>query len=141
MPAPAIVAFTGRYRFLSNFWSVAVVLDGVTYPSVENAYQAAKVHPTEREPFVACSAAVAKARGRAVRLAADWEEVKVEIMSDLLAQKFAPSTPLARMLLDTGDARLIEGNTWGDTFWGMCRGEGQNMLGQLLMARRDDLRR
>lgn len=137
----AIVAFNGAFRFLSNFWTVDVVLDGVTYPSVENAYQAAKVRPEERQPFVNCSAAVAKRRGREVKIAADWEEVKVDIMRDLLAQKFAPGTRLAGALLDTGDATLIEGNTWGDTFWGKCRGQGRNMLGELLMAQRAALRR
>lgn len=131
-----IVAFNGAFRFLSNFWTVDVVLDGVTYPSVENAYQAAKVRPEERQPFIHCSAADAKRLGREVKIAADWEEVKVDIMCDLLAQKFAPGTRLAGALLGTGDAMLIEGNTWGDTFWGKCRGEGQNMLGRLLMERR-----
>lgn len=136
----AIVAFKGAFRFLSNFWGVSVDLDGVTYPSVENAYQAAKVRPEERQSFVHCSAAVAKRLGREVKIAADWEEVKVDIMRDLLAQKFAASTVLARRLVETGDAVLVEGNSWGDTFWGKCRGKGENMLGRLLMEQRAKLR-
>lgn len=28
--------------------------------------------------------------------------------------------------MDTGDAILIEGNYWNDTYWGKCNGEGQN---------------
>ena len=43
-------------------------------------------------------------------------------------------------LLDTGDRELIEGNTWGDRFWGVCRGEGENKLGRILMRVRDELR-
>lgn len=39
-------------------------------------------------------------------------------------------------LVGTGDAMLVEGNTWGDKFWGVCRGEGENQLGKLLMERR-----
>ena len=31
---------------------------------------------------------------------------------------------------------LVEGNYWGDTFWGICNGEGTNWLGILLMAER-----
>ena len=63
-----------------------------------------------------------------------------EVMRGLLARKFAPGTELAARLLATGDAQLVEGNTWGDRFWGVCRGQGRNQLGQLLMERRDQLR-
>jgi len=47
---------------------------------------------------------------------------------------------LKQMLLDTGDQELVEGNTWNDTFWGVCRGEGQNNLGKILMKVRMELR-
>ena len=43
------------------------------------------------------------------------------------------------MLLDTGGAVLIEGNTWNDTFWGACNGKGLNHLGRILMTLRHDL--
>lgn len=41
--------------------------------------------------------------------------------------------------LATGDAILIEGNTWGDRFWGVCEGFGQNHLGHVLMRVRVQL--
>ncbi len=47
---------------------------------------------------------------------------------------------LAQRLLATGDAELVEGNNWGDRFWGICRGEGRNELGKILMKVRDELR-
>lgn len=59
-------------------------------------------------------------------------------MEDLLRQKFS-KTPLRRLLLATGEAELIEGNTWGDTYWGVCHGVGQNHLGCLLMKIRGEL--
>ena len=43
-------------------------------------------------------------------------------------------------LLDTGDTELIEGNNWHDTFWGVCKGKGQNNLGKILMEVRKDIR-
>ena len=46
---------------------------------------------------------------------------------------------LAR-LLETGDVYLEETNTWGDVFWGVCNGKGENMLGQVLMLIRDELK-
>ena len=42
-------------------------------------------------------------------------------------------------LLATGKATLVEGNSWGDTFWGVCRGKGKNMLGKILMRVRKRL--
>jgi predicted NAD-dependent protein-ADP-ribosyltransferase YbiA (DUF1768 family) len=60
-------------------------------------------------------------------------------MRDLLRQKFA-HPELRRLLLATGDAELVEGNTWGDRFWGVCAGRGQNHLGRLLMAIRAEIR-
>jgi len=36
----------------------------------------------------------------------------------------------------SGEAELVEENTWGDRFWGRSRGVGKNMLGQLLTALR-----
>ena len=47
---------------------------------------------------------------------------------------------LAAKLLATGEATLVEGNHWGDTFWGVCDGEGRNQLGEILMTVREELR-
>lgn len=54
----------------------------------------------------------------------------------LLMKKFNQE-PFHSKLIATGDSQLIEGNTWGDTYWGVCRGKGQNKLGKLLMKVRD----
>ncbi len=40
---------------------------------------------------------------------------------------------IVKFLVPTADAELIEGNTWNDRFWGVCRGQGGNELGQILM--------
>ena len=53
-------------------------------------------------------------------------------MASLLFAKFA-QPELRKLLCETGDADLVEGNTWGDKFWGVCEGKGKNMLGLLLM--------
>jgi hypothetical protein len=116
-----------------------VQLDGVVYPSVENAYQAAKTSPKFRKPFLACSAAKSKKLGRTLEIRTDWDSVKVQIMRDLLIQKFGPGTELADKLRDTYPHVLIEGNWWNDQFWGVCRGVGLNWLGRLLMEIRKDL--
>ena len=60
-------------------------------------------------------------------------------MRQILAKKFTPTNELGQRLIATGDAELIEGNTWGDTIWGVCDGKGDNMLGKILMERRAHL--
>lgn len=145
-----IDSFSGKYRFLSNFYRCYIEYEGITYPSVEHAYQAAKtLSKNERSRIAAMSTpGEAKRAGRQVKLRADWEQVKVAIMLELLRKKFdpdalgayAPNETKAAALLATGDAELIEGNTWGDRFWGVCGGVGENMLGKLLMQVREELR-
>jgi predicted NAD-dependent protein-ADP-ribosyltransferase YbiA (DUF1768 family) len=59
-------------------------------------------------------------------------------MRDLLIQKFSQD-PFKAALLATGDAYLEETNHWGDVYWGVCNGVGQNRLGHALMEIRADL--
>ena len=117
-------------------------LDGVEYPTVEHAYQAAKtVDPQERLQFQGdITAGQAKLAGRHVTLRPDWEEVKIDVMRDLSRQKYEDAI-YAAFLLDTGDLYIEETNSWGDTFWGVCEGKGQNVLGNILMGIRTDLRK
>lgn len=132
-----ITSFTGPDRFLSNFWPCVITYEGLVFGSVEAAYQAAKcVNAVDMIPFQGYSPAEAKRAGRRVEMLPHFDTVKVSIMSVLLSLKFASHTPLADKLLATGDAYLEEGNTWGDRFWGVCGGVGENYLGRLLMARR-----
>ena len=131
-----IESFSGDYRWLSNFHPCKIKYGGLVYPSVEHAYQAAKAPPDGRTAFLGITASQAKHLGRRKACVPDWDNWKVSIMRELLQIKFAPDTPLAKKLIATAPAKLVEGNYWGDTFWGVCRGQGQNMLGQLLMQQR-----
>jgi predicted NAD-dependent protein-ADP-ribosyltransferase YbiA (DUF1768 family) len=69
----------------------------------------------------------------------NWDNLKIRVMADLLWQKFQNKN-LQKMLLDTGDKYLIEGNTWNDVFWGVCDGQGQNVLGVAVMTIRKILK-
>ncbi len=135
-----IDSFRGAHRFLSNFHPCRVALDGVVYRSVEHAYQAAKTTNRERRKELhGLTAGGAKPWGRALPRRPDWEAVKLDVMHNLLRQKFLGDEDLAAQLLATGDQDLIEGNTWGDTYWGVCSGRGTNHLGRLLMQVRSEL--
>lgn len=137
-----IESFRGRHDFLSNFHANPITFDGITYPTAEHAFQAQKTHDQEARGRIATLATPGKAKyaGKRVTLRPDWEQVKREVMEAILRVKFAPGTALAAELIATGDATLIEGNTWNDRYWGVCRGTGQNHLGLILMAIREDLR-
>src|SRR4051812_19647737 len=118
-----ITSFTGRYRFLSNFAYSRVITDGpggkMEWTTVEHAYQSCK-HGSEAwrlTVWTATTPGQAKRIGRRVPLRSDWEKVKVPIMLDLLRQKFSKGY-LREWLIETGDRELIEGNWWGDTYWG-----------------------
>lgn len=137
----AIRSFTGKNRFLSNFWSTTIIHDGHIYPSVENAYQAAKLFPSMRAVFRSCSPSEAKRRGKATpSMYTDegWNKEKVPLMTALVHQKFQDGY-LREKLLATGDRHLEEGNSWGDTFWGTSGGVGRNELGRILMETRAKL--
>jgi ribA/ribD-fused uncharacterized protein len=137
----SINSFRGEHRFLSNFYPAIVKLEGVLYPTVEHAFQAAKTTDQRlRAEIRNCeTAADAKQLGRRVPLRPDWDAVKVLIMENFVRQKFAPGSNLAARLIATGNAVLVEGNDWGDTFWGVCRGKGENMMGRILMLVRAEL--
>lgn len=136
-----IERFTGDYAFLSNFHPSIVFLDGRMYPTVENAFQAAKcLHEEDRAQFVALTPGQAKRLGRKVEMRPDWNSARLGVMHDLVLQKFRNHAELQEKLLATNDATLVEGNQWHDTFWGVCNGVGQNNLGQILMNVRGILR-
>lgn len=137
-----ILEFKGKYAWLSNFFYCEIKHDGYTYPTVEHAYQAAKtLDPKDRE-YVrkSRSPGIAKARGRAVNIREDWEKIKDHVMYQLVLHKFSAHFVLRQDLLKTAPYKLVEGNSWGDTYWGVCDGKGQNKLGIILMQVRWDLR-
>lgn len=138
----SIDSFSGYYHFLSNFSAAEVWLDGESYPSTEHAYQAAKTDDPDwrRRIQLAPTPNAAKRIGRSAPMREGFEEQKVEVMYDLVRQKFRQHGRLAERLLATGDRELVEGNWWGDSFWGVCDGRGENHLGRVLMRVRREMR-
>lgn len=133
-----ISEFKGEYEFLSNFFPSVIPRDGLLYPTVEHAFQAAKTFDIVEKLCIqeASTPGKAKRMGREVALRSDWEEVKLQVMENCLREKFDNHKLLRDKLIATGDEELVEGNWWNDTFWGVCNGRGQNNLGKLLMKLR-----
>lgn len=134
-----IHGFFGEYRFLSNFHLAPIVYNGILYPSNEHAYQAQKTLDIGVRKKIAelSEPRQAKRAGRDINLRPYWEEVKVRVMVDITVLKFFGYEELADRLRATGDCYLEETNTWGDRFWGVCEGTGENMLGIILMGVRE----
>lgn len=135
-------SFTGDYYFLSNFYMAPVSYNGWDYTNNEAAFQAQKTKNRRLrfQLFSKANPSEAKSAGRRIDLRSDWEEVKTQIMYEIVQAKFNQNPDLKEKLLATGDEHLEEGNTWGDTTWGTVNGIGENMLGKILMRVRDELR-
>lgn len=141
MSPKVIDSFELEYHFLSNFYPCFVTYKGITYQSSEAAFHAQKTLDVyEQVKFTLMSPSQSKKAGRALQLRSDWEDVKYQIMYDIVLQKFVQNEWIQQKLLATEDAKLIEGNWWGDTYWGVHKGVGQNNLGKILMDVRDYLR-
>lgn len=133
--------FSGKTMWLSNFFLAPVVAFGLIYPANEHAYHAAKcVDFADRAKFQLVTAADSKRLSKNIEIRSDWHDIKFNVMLVLTRFKFRAHATLAKRLLDTGDQLLVEGNTWGDTYWGVCNGIGENNLGKILMQVREELR-
>lgn len=135
----AINCFRGEYAFLSNFYECPIAYNGHTYRNNEAAFQAQK-DPSRSGEFVSLNPTMAKRLGKRVRQRRDWEWTKMGIMKEIVRLKFIQHPDLKEKLLATGDRLLIETNAWNGTYWGVCKGRGQNYLGKILMKIREELR-
>jgi len=140
-----ISTFFGKYRFLSNFWPCEFVWDNIVWNSSEHAYVASKTLDRALRLKISKMAGKGEVKrfGRTIELRPDWEQVKYDIMLEIVRAKFRQNPDLKQKLLETGDAELEEGNTWGDRVWGVCppnSGNGKNWLGKILMIVRKELR-
>lgn len=136
-----------KYRFLSNFWLAPFVADGETFATVEHYYQAQKfVH--DRAWFEAVRDAATPREAKFLGspeahgpVSPTWDERRVKVMLKGVRLKFSQNQDLKQQLLATGEDELVEYAPWGDTFWGVDkRGDGLNMLGQILTQVRAELR-
>lgn len=137
-----IESFDEEYRFLSNFWPCTFIWKGLVWKSVENAYQCAKSEDLPFDKFKNLTPSQAKKEGQKLTLRNNWEQMKFQIMYELVLAKFNQNKDLKDKLIDTGNAILEEGNYWKDTFWGIYpkgSGIGNNVLGKILMRIRKNL--
>ena len=139
--------FDGEYSFLSNMYSCKIHWDGEIFPCVETAFQYAKcADENEKELFIDKrgywhNGYTARSIGRKVKLRKDWNIYRMDVMYQLLEDKFYHNEGLRKALCDTGNLYIQEDNTWNDKFWGVCNGEGMNMLGKMIMEIRQNIQK
>lgn len=136
-----ISTFKGVNSWLSNFEPCYVEYEGLAFICVEAAYVAAKTLDiaTRKEVQALPDGRACKKFGRTIKVRSDWEDIRLPVMKLLISQKFGPGTALGQRLIATGGCEIVEGNWWGDTFWGVCNGAGHNNLGKLIMEQRLNL--
>ena len=132
-----IRGFVVDYRWLSNFFLSRVEWEGRVYGSAEAAYQSGKYPAADRDVFTTLDPGPSKklADTKPYDRAA-WAARKERTMREVVWAKFSQNPELAKKLLATGDRYLEETNWWGDKVWGVYQGEGQNLLGKILMEAR-----
>lgn len=140
----AIKSFRGKYKFLSNMFPVKIEFEGKVWNSSENIYQSFKTgYVLERALFPTMTPSESKQYWRYAAIRnPQFYTTRLRYMERALRAKFA-NPHLQALLLETGDEELVEGNTWGDRFWGvtdMGDGVGNNFLGKLLMKLRAEYR-
>lgn len=146
----AIIQFSGRWWFLSNFypspiehrieWAPDDYVEA-TFATAEHAYQASKAQDARQVARVlrALTPGDAKRFGSRLAIRPNWDAMRLDVMRQVVRAKFTQHDDLAEMLVLTGDRELVEGNTWGDRYWGACDGRGENWLGKILMEQRKAL--
>lgn len=134
--------FKDKYSWLSNFSPCFIILHGITYPSVEHAYQSEK-SPDDDWKLICQTKRAGSVKRESKKLDIDikeWNKIKKHVMYICLSQKFSRE-PFRSLLLNTGEKEIQEGNYWGDEFWGvdLKTGKGKNELGKMIMTIRDRL--
>lgn len=150
----AIERFREEHFYLSNMYPLEIPIlaeVGILVPTSEHAYQSAKfVNPDVQfliaslETGIETKTVAHELEDSGAEKRADWQVAKVGIMQEIVRQKFLRNPDIAAKLVATGEEELVEGNDWGDRFWGVDpvgSGNGQNQLGKALMIVRGELTR
>ena len=163
-------SFRYKYACFSNFSNHKVNYKGLTYENSEAAFQAQKFEDENvKQLFKSLDPSKVKALGRSKviflntegeyyknklpsdigqrsnkftkhTMRSDWDKIRVEEMYQIVKNKYEQNSDIKEVLLSTGERELIEGNTWGDRFWGQVDKTGLNYLGRILMQIRYELR-
>ena len=134
-----------EYGEFSNFSKHSIAMDGKEWKTVEHYFQAMKFNDIDYQEEIRLTSSPAQVKklgnSRLYTIKDDWEDIKDDIMYEAVLAKFTQHDDLRILLINTGDSEIVE-HTDRDSYWGDGGdGSGSNMLGQIFMAIRDELRR
>jgi ribA/ribD-fused uncharacterized protein len=134
--------YENEYYCLSNFSSFAVEEHNIVYQTSEHLYHCKKFTDPGIIQEILQTRSAHDAQLVAIRnktsVRADWSDVKLRIMKEILILKMNQHPYVKKKLLQTGKRQIIE-NSWRDDFWGWGEHkDGKNMLGTLWMEIRDE---
>ena len=137
--------FMREFYVFDNFSAFKIKHEGITYQTVEHAYQAAKFSRSCPKTYAlireAPSAYDAQrlAREHADKCDKKFNEIKVQLMEKLLRAKLEQHPHVREKLLRTKNYPIVEDSP-KDSFWGIGPNrDGQNMMGRLWMKLRTEL--
>ncbi len=140
-----IFFYEQEFYVLSNFSAFQIEWRDKRFQTSEHAYQSEKFpEGSYAYDLIRGSWSAHDAFKIAEKYKADvypnWSDIRVNIMREILWAKLRQHEYVKRKLLATGDRELIE-DSWRDDFWGWGPDKnGYNMLGELWMEIRDELR-
>lgn len=133
-----------EHGHFSSFWFGAPFKkDGHSYSTREHFFQSKKFEGTKYESEIrkvkSPMEAAKEGRDKSKPLRKDWESVKYSIMLEGIMLQCQQNPEFKKLLLETGDAKLVE-HTENDAIWGDGGdGKGLNLLGKALMEARGKL--
>jgi ribA/ribD-fused uncharacterized protein len=138
-----IIRFDNEYNYLDNFFKCKINYEGIVYPSCNHAYQAAKVLDVNAKILISQIPEHSKLYMVVDRYPEkyNWEDIKLDVMTDIVRSKFNQHPELKSNLLETGQAHIEYGNSLDDSYWGISpinSGMGLNNLGLILMELREE---
>jgi len=137
--------YTREFYCLDNFSAFQVEYEGITYSTIEHAYQSLKYK--DNYPEIQKQIIEAKSPYEAKKIAdlnkdklpKDWHEHKVDLMHDLLKAKLDQHEYVKEKLIQTQDYLICEDSPV-DSFWGIGPNkDGENVMGKLWMRLRDSI--
>lgn len=136
------------YGVFSNLYRRPITFEDIEFATAEHAYQAGKARKPDVRRWLLSAPSPALVAMAAHGLytwdiVPNWSQTKFNRMRDVLRAKFSQHDDLREILLSTGECRLVESATVDNEvnrLWGEVNGKGKNMLGQLLMEVRAELR-
>ena len=143
-----VIGFYPREFYpLDNFSSFKVKWNGYIYASLEEAYQAASFMGSNKELVEKIKKSHSAHEAQKIayenrdKQRVDWDDVKLEVMEELLRLKIEQNPYVKKKLLQTNDYLIVEDSP-KDSFWGWGPNrDGENQLGKLWMKLREELRK